>query len=163
MIEGPTIVERAAEPYAGIRRRVTLPFDDVIPGIMQDLEAALSAHGLVPAGPVFFKHDVIDMPYLEMTFGVPLAAPAAPSGELVTGVLPAGRYGEVTYWGHYDGLMDANRDLIEWARANHITWDCEEKPDGDHFASRMEIYFNSPEEEPDPDKLKTIVTIRIAD
>ena len=36
-------------------------------------------------------------------------------------------------------------------------------PDGDHFASRVEFYPTGPDDEPDPDKLKTIVSIKLKD
>jgi hypothetical protein len=35
--------------------------------------------------------------------------------------------------------------------------------DGDHFASRVEFYPNGPHDEADPDRLKTIVSIKLKD
>lgn len=159
----PRIVERPEQPYVAVRRRVSVPFDDVIPQIMDTLFDSLKGKGLEAVGPVFFKHNFINMPELELDFAVPVSSPAPVAGELVSGSLPAGRYAELTALGHYDRLIEANGALIDWARANGIRFDVEETPEGDWFAGRMEIYLNSPEEEPDPDKWETIVSIKLAD
>lgn len=161
MLTLPTIVERAAQPYVAIRKRVTIPFDAVIGATMDAMFAAVKAKGLQPVGPAFFKYNIVNMPDLEIDFGVPVAAPVASDGQLIGGTLPAGRYAQTTYWGHYDNLMDVNALLIGWAREKGIAWDAATGSDGDHFAARFEIYPNSPEEEPDPDKWETTVAIKI--
>src|SRR5690606_16102894 len=91
MLSLPRIVERTATPYVALRKDVVLPFDDEVPAILAQLSAYLAQRGLEAAGPVFFKHNVIDMPYLQMEFGAPLAHPVAAGGEFTSGVLPAGR------------------------------------------------------------------------
>lgn len=163
MLTLPKIVERPAQPYVAIRERVTIPFDAEIDRVMDELFGSVNSKGIPIVGPVFFKHNIVDMPRLEMDFGVPVETAVAGDGRLVTGVLPAGRYAELTYWGHYDNLMQANEVLIAWARLKGIAWDVIQRPDGDHFASRLEIYHNSPAEEPDPEKWQTTVTIKVRD
>ncbi|WP_051695551.1 GyrI-like domain-containing protein [Caulobacter sp. UNC358MFTsu5.1] len=163
MITAPVIQERPSVPYAAIRRCVTLPFDDEIPGILHELFAGLASQGLTPAGPLFFKHNVIAMPDIEMEFGVPIAEPQPATDTLITGILPAGRFGEVIHRGPYDGLMEANAKLVGWARDHGVVWDSQTHSDGEHFACRLEIYVNGPDDEPAPLKLETIVTIKIAD
>lgn len=61
MLTLPRVVERPASPYIAVKARVTLPFDAEIPGILARLFAYLHENGLQEAGPVFFKHNVIDM------------------------------------------------------------------------------------------------------
>lgn len=163
MLTLPKIIERTAQPYVAIREAVSIPFDDVIPGVMDALFADIKTHGIQSAGPVFFKYNIVKMPELEIEFGVPVAAPVAAAGRLVSGVLPAGRYAEVTYWGHYNNLMDVNAVLIGWARQVGLEWDAVAAADGDHFAGRMEIYPNGPDDEPNPDKWETTVTIKLKD
>jgi effector-binding domain-containing protein len=159
----PRITKRAAQPYAAVRRQVAMPFGSAIDEAMGKLFGGLKAQGIQPAGAVFFKYNIVRMPELEIEFGVELAAPLPNPGDLVGGTLPAGRYAELTYLGHYDHLIEANGALIDCARAEGLAFDMEARPSGDHFASRVEFYLNSPEEEPDPDKWQTVVAIKLRD
>lgn len=161
MLTLPKLVDRPEQSYLAIRREVKIPFDDVIGSIMSELFGALNTAGVQPLGPVFFKYDIVRMPELVIEFGVPVAAGTIPSGPLVGGTLPAGKYAQTTYWGHYDNLMDVNAILIGWAKERHIQWDATEMPDGDHFVCRLEEYPNGPNDEPDPEKWETTVAIKL--
>ncbi|MDC9824802.1 GyrI-like domain-containing protein [Devosia sp. ZB163] len=161
MLTQPRIIERQAQPYAAVRTSLTIPFGEAIPGALGKLFQTLESKGIEPRGPVFFKYNFINMPELEIDFSVPVATNGPIGGGVVTGVLPAGRYAEVTYTGHYDGLIDANAALIGWARDNGIRWDAIETPEGDTFVARLETYLNGPDDEPDPGKWETIVQIKI--
>jgi len=161
MLTLPKLVDRPEQNYLAIRRAVNIPFDDVVGAIMGELFGALNAGGIQAVGPVFFKYDIVKMPELVIEFGVPVAAGTVPSGPLVSGTLPAGRYAQTTYWGHYDNLMDVNAILIGWAKERHIQWDATEMPDGDHFVCRFEEYPNGPDDEPDPEKWETTVAIKL--
>ena len=163
MLTLPKIVERPAQPYVAIRQRVTIPFGDAIGPIMQSLFDAVKEQGIEPAGPVHHQHNIVAMPDLEMDFAVPVAGVVAATAPLVSGVLPAGRYAEMTYWGHYDNLLDVNAVLIGWAKHCGIVWDSTHAPDGEHFAARVEIYPNGPDDEPDPEKWETTLAIKIRD
>lgn len=167
MLTHPEIVERNAVPFVAIRRNVSLPFDDEIPGILAQLDAWLAALGLTAAGPIFFKHNIVVMPELEMDFGVPVGRPvdhdAAEKAEMIAGELPAGRYAELTHFGPYDDLIAVNGTLIDWALNAGHAFDSVVRSDGEHFACRLETYHNSPDEEPDPAKWQTSVSIKLAD
>ncbi len=163
MLTLPAIVERPSQPYVAIRERVTIPFGPVVDRVMPELFATLKARGIAPAGPVFFKYNLVAMPDLEMEFGVPVATAVGAAGRLVAGMLPGGRYAQLTYWGHYDHLMDANAVLIGWAKEVGLVWDSVATADGERFASRFEMYPNSPDEEPDPSKWETTVAIKLRD
>ena len=64
----------------------------------------LGARGVEPAGAPFFRYCRIDMENtLEIEVGVPVATPVAGEGDVLVGVLPAGRYVEVLHAGHPDG------------------------------------------------------------
>jgi effector-binding domain-containing protein len=160
----PRIVERKAQPYVAIRRVVKIPFGDVIDATLPRLFQWIGANGIEPAGPPFFKYNVIDMANdLEMEFGVPTATLLQPDDVVVTGALSAGRYATVTNHGHYDQLMDATAVLIGWAKERGIQWDVEETAMGDKFAGRFEVYPNDPREVPNPDDWETEIWIKLRD
>ena len=163
MLTLPKLVERAAQPYVAVRQKVSIPFDQAVGPAMGELFGTIEKQKIQQDGPVFFKYNIIKMPELEIDFAAPIKGAAKSEGRFVTGVLPAGRYAELTYWGHYDNLMDVNALMIGWARQKGIEWDATEHPDGDHFAARMEIYHNSPDEEPDPEKWETTLRIKVKD
>lgn len=165
MITDPTINHRDEQPTVGIRALVTMEEfgQGVVPQLFDEVFAWLERQGVAPAGPEFIRYHVINMAErLEVEMGVPVGPGVAGDGRVVAGALPAGRYASLRYTGHYDGLMEANRVLIDWARDNGIAWDCRSDERGDHFAARFETYFTSPESEPDPAKWETEVAIRLA-
>jgi effector-binding domain-containing protein len=162
MLTEPRVVERAAQPYVAIRRTVGIPFSDVVDATLPKLWQWLERHGLEPAGPPFFKYDLIKMPdRLEIEFGAPVAALPATDGEIVAGVLPAGRYATLTYHGPYDQLTGANGALINWAMAQKLEFDAESTPEGERFACRLESYTNDPREVPDPANWETVLYYKL--
>ncbi|TYB86062.1 GyrI-like domain-containing protein [Oceaniovalibus sp. ACAM 378] len=163
MLTVPRIVDRPAVTYVALKADVTLPFDDQIPAILKRLFLHVENNQLKEAGPVFFKHNVINMPDIEMEFGVPVDHAIAPFKDFTSGVLPAGRYAETTYFGPYENLLTVNGVLIGWARQAGLIFDSEHNDGGEWFENRLEIYHNSPDEEPDPQKLQTTVTIKLRD
>ena len=82
-------------------------------------------------------------------------------GKLAT--LPAGRYGTLIYTGLYSGLIDANRQLLDWGAQQGLAWAKWDAPAGDGFVARFEMYFTDPAEEPDESKHETLVAIKLAD
>lgn len=163
MLTLPKIVERPAQPYIAIREQVSIPFEATIDRVIPELMDRASALEIEAPGPIFFKYNVIRMPELEVEFGVPTTRQLTGDERLLSGVLPAGRYAKLTYWGHYDNLMEVTALLIGWAKQKGLRWDVEEHADGEHFACRLESYINDPAEEPDPDKWETVLEFRLAD
>ena len=162
-IDEPTIVERAAQPYVALRRQVNIPFGSVATKTMKQLQKAIKAQGIQGTGAALFKYNIVKMPELEIEFGFETDALQATSGELLAGTLPGGRYAELTFFGPYRHLYKVNGALIDWSRDKGLVFDMHPEADGDHFASRVEFYPNGPDDEPDPAKLKTIVSIRLRD
>jgi effector-binding domain-containing protein len=162
-IPQPNIVERAEQPYVALRRQVTIPFGKDVSKAMRQLAKEIEAQQIQGTGAAIFKYNIVKMPELEIEFGFEVATPQATAGELLSGVLPAGRYAEITFFGSYRHLYKVNGALIDWSRAQGLVFDVHEAADGDHFASRVEIYPNGPDDEPDPSKLKTIVAIKLKD
>lgn len=162
-IPEPSVVERAAQPYVAIRRQVNIPFGTVATKTMKQVQKAIKAQGIQGTGAAIFKYNIVVMPALEIEFGFETETLQTASGELMAGTLPAGRYAELRYVGPYSRLYKVNGALIDWSRAQGLVFDVEAKPDGDHFASRVEFYPNGPDDEPDRSKLITIVSIRLKD
>jgi effector-binding domain-containing protein len=150
----PRVEQRAEQPYAGIRMRVTM---DGLPGAVDqgfpELFGWLAEHGMAPAGPPFIRYHVIDMDReLDIELGVPAAAAADAGGRVRPGVLPAGRYAVLRHTGPYDGLIASNAALQEWAAEHGVALDSSDTPDGSAWRGRAEHYLTNPAEEPDPSK-----------
>jgi effector-binding domain-containing protein len=152
----PEIIERSAQPFVAIGAEVTM---GQLPGLADRLGEVfgwLAERGLTPAGPPFFRYQIIDMErQLRVQAGVPVPAAVSGDDRVTAGVLPAGRYATATHVGPYDGLIEANSDLLQWAKEQGLEWDCLDAEDGEHWGCRLEIYLTDPAQEPDPAKWAT--------
>jgi effector-binding domain-containing protein len=160
----PSIVERAAQPYVGITRRVTMRTIPEIADRIPEVFGWLAARGVEPAGPPFLRFDLIQMSReLEVEAGVPVAA--APAGDDVVrpGVLPAGRYATTVHIGHPDELIGVTANLLDWAAAQNLRWDMADTAEGQRWGCRLEIYHTNPAEVPDPARWETELAFRLAD
>ena len=159
MSQEPRIEERAAQHYAGIQ--ATVPMDGISGAVDQafpELFGSLAGSGTAPAGPPFIRYLVIDMEaLLQLEFGVPVAAPVTGSGRIRPGILPAGRYAVLRHTGNYDGLIDANAALQQWAHDHGLEFEMKDTPQGSAWGSRLEEYITDPSKEPDPSKWETDV------
>ena len=163
-MSAPEIVTRAEQPYAAIRGQVSMAEIGAFAGRTGEVFAWLGARGLPPAGAPFLKYNVIDMARkLELETGVPVAAPVDGGGEVISGVLPAGRYATVTHVGHPSELMGVTGALLDWAAGQGLTWDVSPDADGERWGSRLEFYLTDPGEEPDMSKWATELAFRLAD
>ncbi|MET0800665.1 MAG: GyrI-like domain-containing protein [Actinomycetota bacterium] len=165
MLSEPKIAQKSEQPYIGIRGSVRMGgIGDFIDGSFPELFALLEARGVEPAGPPFLRYNLIDMDReLEIETGVPVDAAILGEGRVFSGILPAGRYGSLVYTGDYEGLIDANEALQQWARDRDVEWAMSETAEGDRFESRLEIYLTDPATEPDPARWKTEVAYLLAD
>ena len=163
-MSAPEIVTRAEQPYVAIRGQVSMAELGPFAGRTGEVFAWLGARGLDPAGPPLLRYNVIDMArQLEVEAGVPLAAPADGDGDVISGVLPAGRYATVTHVGHPSELAGTTKVLLDWAAGQGLTWDMSPDADGDRCGSRLEFYLTDPREEPDMSKWVTQLAFRLAD
>ncbi|HSU36970.1 MAG TPA: GyrI-like domain-containing protein [Propionibacteriaceae bacterium] len=161
----PAVVERDAQPYAAMRRQVTMAqMGEVLPPLIDEVFAWLTAHGGQPAGPPFWRYRVINMAaLLDIEVGVATTDLVEPEGEVVTGMLPAGRYASVEHTGHPDSLMAATRELLDWADEEGLVFDHVEQDDGDHWECRLELYLTDPADEPDLNEWVTELAFKLAD
>ena len=164
MSSAPEIETRAEQPYAAVRAKVTMGEIAAFARRFGEVFGWLDRHGLAPAGPPFFKYNVIDMAReLEMEAGVPVATAVGGDDQMVTGVLPAGRYATLTHVGHPSELMAATKALLDWAAEQGLTWDVTPSEDGDRWACRLENYLTDPDQEPDMSKWVTQLAFKLAD
>ena len=159
MSQEPQIQARDAQHYAAIPMTVTMQslagaVDEGFP----ELFRWLGSQGIAPAGPPFIRYLVVDMEAsLQLELGVPVAAPMPESGRIRPGTLPPGRYAVLRHVGPYDGLIDANAALQQWARERGLEFDMTETPEGSAWGARLEEYITDPSGEPDPSKWETDV------
>ena len=159
----PRIVQRSEQPYVAIRRSVTMETFGAIADRIPEVFDWLAARGSEPAGAPFFRYHVVDMPRLVVEAGVPVAAVAAAAGDVVPGVLPAGRYATVTHVGHPDELLDVTATLLEWADQQDLDWDMADTDDGQRWGCRLEVLKTDPSDEPDLNTWETDLAFRLAD
>ena len=165
MIEEPEITQLPARPYVAIKALATMQLlGTVVPPLNQEVFGWLAARGIAPAGPPFWKYNVIDMERgLEVEAGCPVAEAVAGEGRVLAGVLPAGRYVTLRHVGHPDTLMAATGALLDWAAAKGLRWDVSPSPEGERWGCRLEMYHTSPAEQPDMNKWETTLAFRMAD
>jgi|ERR1700678_828237 effector-binding domain-containing protein len=157
------IVERTAQPYVAIRAHVTMQdLASVVPPLNGEVFGWLAARGIAPAGPPFWKYNVIDMEHeLEVEAGTPVAGQVTGDDRVLAGVLPAGRYVTMRHTGHPQTLYDATVTLLDWAAERGLTWDTSLTPEGELWGCRLEIYLTDPEVQPDLDKWETELAFRL--
>ncbi len=124
----------------------------------------LAQQDVAPAGPPFWKYNVIDMAgQLELEVGVATATSATADGQVGVGELPPGRYLETTFHGHPDGLQQATADLLAYADAEGLTFDRADSPTGDRWAARLEYYLTDPDDQPDMTQWDTTLSFKLRD
>jgi effector-binding domain-containing protein len=159
----PTIEQRAEQAYVAIVGDVTMATIPAIADRMPEVFGWLAGKGVAPAGPPFFKYDVIDMARgLRIEVGVPLRDPIPGEGDVVAGVLPAGRYATVSHVGHPRELEGVTGDLLAWAEGDGLTFDVQRRADGEHWGARLEYYLTDPRLEPDMSKWEVVLAFRLA-
>ena len=148
----PSVEQRAAQPYVGIPESITMSTFDKVVQRLDQLAIWMAAQGVEPSGPPFM-----------VEAGVPVGEPVAGDGDVVAGMLPAGRYATVTHTGHPDELIGVTGDLLAWAERAGLDFDRWDDPRGDAWACRVESYLTDPDEEPDMTKWETTLFFRLAD
>jgi len=163
MNESPRIEQRAAQPYAAIRTRVTMAqIPDACPPLIGQVLEWLRSRGLSPSGPPFFRYAAFEGEHEVIDVGFPVArALDQGDGRVSVGVFPAGRYLTVKHWGHYSGIGNATKALLAHGEAQGLVWDA--SADGSQWAARIEWYPTDPMAEPDPAKWLTELAILLRD
>src|SRR5690349_5923227 len=124
MISEPKLENRKVQPYVGMRVRVNMKdIGTVLPSLHNQLADWMESKEIEAAGAPFFRYLVIDMEKgFEMEVGVPVAELIEAEGNIRSGVLPEGRYATLLHTGHFAGLFEATKNLLDWADKNGIEW-----------------------------------------
>ncbi|SDH94833.1 effector-binding domain-containing protein [Actinokineospora alba] len=155
MVLDPSIEERPAQAYVGVRRVVTMATMNEIADRIPEIIGSLIERGVAIAGAPFLRYLRVDTAgEVEVEAGVPVAA----SDVEEAAVLPAGRYVTITHVGHPDGLTDLTAAVLAWGDELSLDWDVE---DG-LWGARVERFLTNPMEEPDPARWRTELAIRLA-
>ena len=94
---------------------------------------------------------------------MPVAAAVDGDGQVVSGVLPAGRYATLTHEGHPSELAGVTTALLDWAAGEGLSWDMSPEGSGERWGSRLENYLTDPGQQPDMSKWLTQLAFRLAD
>ncbi|HEY3774824.1 MAG TPA: GyrI-like domain-containing protein [Solirubrobacteraceae bacterium] len=158
----PHIEDRSAEPYVAIPVTVTMQtLAGAIDRGYPELFGWLASHGLTPAGPPFIRYLRIDMDAeLDIELAVPVAGGAPADDRVHQAELPAGRYVVLLHVGPYDGLIDANATVQDWAEEHNIRW---RRDHGSAWGGRVERYLTDPSAEPDSSRWETELAYLIDD
>jgi effector-binding domain-containing protein len=161
----PEVAERPEQPYVAIKVLVTMQeLGQVVPPLNAEVFDWLAQHGGTPAGPPFWKYNVIDMQrQLEVEAGVAVDQPLRGDDRVLAGVLPAGKYATLLHTGHPMLLIDATVALLEWGNKQGLKWDRSDSPEGERWGARLELYLTDPDDEPDMNKWETELAFRLAD
>lgn len=160
----PVVVQRAEQPYVSISSSVTMGELGVkLPPQIGEVFEWLESHRIPPVGPPFWKYNVIDMDAeLAMEVGVPTSELVGGDSRVQGHVLPDGAYVFAHHVGHPDDLVNATRDLLDWAAAEGHAFDVTAPAEGEVWAARFEEYLSSPETEPDMNRWETNLFFRLA-
>jgi effector-binding domain-containing protein len=142
MMSEPKIEYREEKLYMGIR--TIAPFKGMfaeVDKLLKELRVWVKQHGIAHEGPFFLRYHVIDMNGpMDVEVGFMVSKHLPDDERVKSGVLPAGRYANLTYTG--SGLA-GNKALIGWVNDNGIAFDRWDDPSGDAFRCRYEMYLKA--------------------
>ena len=162
--EGPHALERAPQPYVGMRDTVTLATIGRIADRIPELHGGLAARHVAPVGAPFLRYLTIDMAgELVVEAGVPIAGLVHVSTDVFAATLPGGRYVVATHVGHPAGLIEATADMLRWADGQGLRWDVSDTPAGQAWGCRLEVFRTDPRVQPDPHRWETDLVFRLAE
>jgi effector-binding domain-containing protein len=160
----PDITQRAAQPYVGIGGWVTMAAIGSVADRIPEIFSWLGPRGIAPAGPPFFRYNIVNMEgQLQVEAGVPVASAVQDDGDISAGTLPAGRFAVMTHTGAPNTLVAATAELLDWASARGLAWDVSRTEVGVKWGCRLEFYLTNPAEQPDASRWQTQLAFRLAD
>ncbi len=164
MILEPVIVQRSPRPYAYIRNIIPMgSLGTQLPPEIGEVFAWLATHGIAPAGPPFWKYNIIDPEgLLDVEVGVPTMIAFTGDGRVSCGTLPGGSYAVAHHVGHPDTLGEATREFLEWAEENGVHWSVT-ATQPQRWDARLEEYPTNPAAQPDMNQWETNLAFKIAD
>ncbi|MFC7303120.1 GyrI-like domain-containing protein [Streptomyces monticola] len=168
MANQPRIVERAEQPFVGVRGRVTWDTFPQIADRLPQIVGWLGERGIAVTDGPFFKYEVLDPRDREREFDVVAGVPVGErvriaEPDLFGGALPAGSYVAISHVGHPDELFGVADTVLKWAAAKGLEWDMTPSAAGEVWGCRLESYKTDPRFEPDLHKWETELAFRLKD
>ena len=165
MLNRPHIVERTAQPYAAVRRKIGMSdIATVADSMSGELFSWLGKRNIQLTGAPFFKYNSFGPDgQLEIEWGAPVPLGVLGDSVVLTGTLAAGRYVSVIDTGPFKGLRDATGSLLEWIEENDLELDKHCVDGRVIFGCRLELYLTDPRAKSDLSKWQTEITMRLAD
>ena len=156
MLGTPKLENRKEQPCLGIRAKVSAKdLGRTLPALHNKLADWMAGQSIEPVGHPFFRYLVIDLENgFEVEVGVPVAAGTRGGEDIREIIIPAGCYATLIHTGHFSGLRDAARSLLDWAEKNDVVWHKAEYETGEVWECRLETYLNVGLEK-DPEKWQT--------
>jgi len=147
MIDKPAIAKSAEVHTAMVH--LTVPRSEIQkvmgPGLAE-VNAAIAAQGIKPAGAWFTHHLKMDPKVFDFEICVPVKKPVAPTGRVKPGRLESGRrVARTVYHGGYEGLGAAWGEFHAWIESQGLKL----------AADLWEIYAAGPESGSDPASWRT--------
>ena len=121
MVSEFSLLERASQPTAVVRS--TIAVSEIPKFLRHAYEAvmrALASQGMTPVGGPFAYYMDAPTATVELEAGFPVAAPCAPSGEVVASELPGGTIATGTHISPYETMVDTYQHLTTWVRAQGL-------------------------------------------
>lgn len=148
----PLLEDREARPYAAIPITASFARWGEVNALLPEMFTWLTAAGLSPAGPPFYRYRVAGDWEREfrLEVGVPVAEPVEGDGRVVPGTIPAGRYLVAVHNGHPDRLAEAIKEVDAWAAANGVRFDTRVEDGVEVWQGRFDFWLTGPAESPDP-------------
>jgi effector-binding domain-containing protein len=164
MFSEPTIQYRKKQPFLVIRKKVHMyDIPSVLPPLIPEVMKYMADNNIEEAGPAFFHYLSIDEKNeLVTATGVPVKNPEDGVGNIEGGFFPEGNYATILYTGDYKFMMDAHKALEAWIHSSNLKEQVHVSDGETIWGGRTEFYLNGPDEEPDPEKLQTLITFLLA-
>ena len=147
-----TLVECPPQQTAVVRARVKLAelpsfFARSLPRVLE----AIEAQDVTPGGEPFAYYRGVPNGRVEVEAGFPVAGVFTQTSDVWPAQLPGGRVVTGVHVGRYERVGDTYAAMLAWAAARGL------RPTGDMW----EVYLTDPEREPDPQRWRTGLFLRV--
>jgi effector-binding domain-containing protein len=163
----PTLTEREARTYAGLRKRVARgELAEIVPAALTEVSEFLSDHSIPAEGPPLVRYLIVDynVDEVEIDIGFPVGVPSLPEPARIRHqTLPAGIYATVIHSGDYAKLVDTTAALLEWAKQRSLRWAVRDDDKVTRWEGRVEHYLVGPPLETEPRGWRTEIAILVSD
>ena len=142
------VIETDAQPVLVVRTIISVDkLPQVIGKAYMEIMAYLGELKEQPADMPFVAYYNMDMEKLDVAIGFPVAKALPGRGEIIAGIIPAGKKATAMYKGPYKEMAPIYEELTKWMQDNG------HQPSGVVY----EFYYNSPMEVAESELLTKIV------